>query len=74
MAMAPTSQNSAEPPVKKTKVEDVTAERQYRIRGLLLSGDHERAPNKERLHSLNSTNQSLTNSHYRIYCRVRCIL
>lgn len=48
MAMAPTSQNNVEPPNKKPRVEDVTAERQYRICGLRLSCDHERAPNKER--------------------------
>lgn len=48
MAMAPTSQNNMEPPSKKSRVEDVTAERQYRICGLRLSCDHERAPNKER--------------------------
>ncbi|EFN77084.1 hypothetical protein EAI_07593, partial [Harpegnathos saltator] len=45
---APASQNNTEPPNKKAKLEDVTAERQYRIRGLRLSCDHERAPNKER--------------------------
>ncbi|KAH0948936.1 hypothetical protein HN011_002111 [Eciton burchellii] len=59
--MAPTSQNSMEPSAKKMKVEDVTAERQYRIRGLRLSCDHERAKQRKRtLHSLHRTNQSLT--------------
>ncbi|XP_011305405.1 poly(U)-binding-splicing factor half pint [Fopius arisanus] len=54
MAMTTPPQNNMEPPMKKARVEDVTAERVtvQNLCGLRLSCDHERSPNNLKVNTL----------------------